>query len=364
MGKRLEKFISKYGVEEGNKKYEEFLKKLRTNTKENYIEKFGEELGNKKWSERYSNRNKHNLKNYIEKFGDQGEEKFEEYHQKMAKRNTLEGYIERLGEKKGKEKYEEFCKLSRRSLNAMIEHFGNEEGKKRYEQHKKNTKKGMIGKTHLCNTNHLQNYVDKYGKELGEQKWKERYEKSSKSNTLEGYINRFGQEDGLKKWNEHKNKLSFAVSLDGFISRYGKDEGEKRYQKMIQDRICNEHYSERSQKLFNEIMNKLEIQKNECRFGNDELMIFDKKTNKSYLYDFCYKNKIIEFNGTWYHCDPKIYNENYIHPMNGVAKDIWEKDKIKNKIAKLKGYDVLVIWEKEFENDFEKIVNKCIKFLQ
>ena len=41
-------------------------------------------------------------------------------------------------------------------------------------------------------------------------------------------------------------------------------------------------------------------------------------------YDFCWKNKIVEINGDFWHCNPKIYDKNYYNKMiNMTAEDKW-----------------------------------------
>ena len=121
-----------------------------------------------------------------------------------------------------------------------------------------------------------------------------------------------------------------------------------------------------SQKLFWLIYNKLskELQA-ECYFAelNSE---FVKYYNKYYLYDFVlsHKKKCIEFNGNYYHMNPSIYEANDINKqMKKSASEIWKSDKTKNNALINDGFDVLVIWEKDFKDNQEETINKSIKFL-
>lgn len=81
--------------------------------------------------------------------------------------------------------------------------------------------------------------------------------------------------------------------------------------------------------------------------------------------DFLYKNKIIEFYGDYWHANPDNYgkDDNTYLCGKGLVKDIHEKDK--NRIEEIKelGYEVLIIWEKEFLGNRESVINKCINFL-
>lgn len=83
-----------------------------------------------------------------------------------------------------------------------------------------------------------------------------------------------------------------------------------------------------------------------------------------YAFDFVYNNKIIEFNGDYWHANPKIYDKTFINKTNGyTAKEIWKRDKDKIKYAKNHGYDVYTVWESDFKNDYELVIKKCMDFL-
>jgi G:T-mismatch repair DNA endonuclease (very short patch repair protein) len=72
-------------------------------------------------------------------------------------------------------------------------------------------------------------------------------------------------------------------------------------------------------------------------------------------------NLIIEYNGDYWHCNPKKYKPNYFHQVkNKTAKELWEYDKNKIDLIKEKGYYLEVIWESELKED-ESIINKIIK---
>jgi hypothetical protein len=99
-------------------------------------------------------------------------------------------------------------------------------------------------------------------------------------------------------------------------------------------------------------------------------------TKYSILYDSpiytdgkCYKadilikelNLIIEFNGTYWHCDPRFYNKDYLHKRkNKTAEEIWDIDKKRNENLKNLGYDVKVIWEFDFMENKQKILKELI----
>ena len=62
-------------------------------------------------------------------------------------------------------------------------------------------------------------------------------------------------------------------------------------------------------------------------------------------------NLVIEYNGDYWHCNPKKYNENYIHPhKKKIASKIWEEDSIRIDNMRNMGYTLVVIWESEFDS--------------
>lgn len=88
---------------------------------------------------------------------------------------------------------------------------------------------------------------------------------------------------------------------------------------------------------------------------------------RSYIYDIKHNNKIIEFNGDYWHANPNTKNwknESKLHSQRKkTAKEIWEYDKNKIQVATNNGYDILVIWEADYKKDKEKAIKECINFL-
>jgi G:T-mismatch repair DNA endonuclease (very short patch repair protein) len=75
-------------------------------------------------------------------------------------------------------------------------------------------------------------------------------------------------------------------------------------------------------------------------------------------------NLIIEFNGDYWHCNPKKYDKDYLHPhKNKTAKEIWEEDKLRIDNIKSYGYNLIVIWESDFEKPsfVKNIITEYVK---
>lgn len=74
-----------------------------------------------------------------------------------------------------------------------------------------------------------------------------------------------------------------------------------------------------------------------------------------YIYDFFLPkyNLIIEYNGDYWHANPKIYQSGSIIKVQKLGEvivdTIWERDKIKKELAEQQGYKIIYIWEKDYQ---------------
>ena len=266
------------------------------------------------------------LQGFIDRHGEEeGKRKYEEYVKKQKYSCTLEYFVEKYGEE-GEKRFNEYNQSRAITLDNMIKKYGKDEGIKRFNEYKEKQKYAGCS---------LEYFVEKYGEE-GEQKYKE--VNKSKALTLENMIKRYGEEEGREKYlcaiNNHKT-FSSKMADDLFLKVYEKDKG----------------------KIYTNIVNK-------------EYGIINEETKQYYKYDYTNidKQKIIEFNGNIFHGNPKMYNENdcpnpFVKDL--TAKEMWKKDKEKiETVKKYRGFDVLVIWEDELNEDYEKTLRKCFDFLE
>jgi len=167
-------------------------------------------------------------------------------------------------------------------------------------------------------------------------------------------------------------------SKDICIEKYGKERGLKIWQDR-QDR-WQETLNSKSDKEKARI-NRLKLTKgitvsaaekkiiNEVEKTYKDLIIIPQFTlsvnnKKQYVYDIACKNKIIEYNGDFWHCNPKKYSADYINPRTKlIASEKWKLDEQKIKFAEDQGYEVLVVWESDFKRNKEEVLEKCIQFL-
>lgn len=67
---------------------------------------------------------------------------------------------------------------------------------------------------------------------------------------------------------------------------------------------------------------------------------------EKYMYDFKIGNVILEVNGTYWHADPRVYSPKDMNKTMGMTSaQIWERDAKKRRIAVLKGFKFVTIWE-------------------
>ena len=119
--------------------------------------------------------------------------------------------------------------------------------------------------------------------------------------------------------------------------------------------IFTSNFSTVSQNMFWELYKLLDdTYKKDCYFStlNEEVKVPIEEQHSpynkfNYSMDFIYKNKNIEFDG------------DYWHSLSWVQ----EKDVLRDKYLKGKGYEILRIQEKDYRYNKQETLNKCIKFL-
>lgn len=317
----------------------------------------------------------------IARFGEtEGLRRFKEIFNNVKQGSSKEGYIKKFGLDEGLKKYKEA--RASVSLEIMQKRYGEKLGKKKWDDYLKAWKNG----------NSLNGYIRKYGKIDGELKWKNRQEKDWHS--LDYFVHKYGEQKGKEIFYSRMNKMWYKSSEEYFIKGYGNDRGKKLFKKLkdnisleskidkygetvgtemhinfisnLKQRAIDLNYvshfknvnwfSKISQKLFWIIIELTNLDLSDVYFGelNGEWFIYDKAKKNISKYDFKYKNKIIEFNGDYWHRNPKFYS---------IDETIKERDTYKNELAKRNNFEVLVIWEDEFINKEEETINKCINFL-
>jgi very-short-patch-repair endonuclease len=84
---------------------------------------------------------------------------------------------------------------------------------------------------------------------------------------------------------------------------------------------------------------------------------FLRLNDKIFFYDLVFRDLklIVEYQGVAWH--PKSLDDNFRVPHKdmGTAQQVWEKDRLKERIAIENGFKVLYIWSDNVENDLNKV---------
>lgn len=92
------------------------------------------------------------------------------------------------------------------------------------------------------------------------------------------------------------------------------------------------------------------------------------ENNKYYVDILLEDYVIIECYGDYWHCNPIKFSEEYFHSkIKKYAKEIWEKDKVREERLKEKGFKIVVLWEKNWSDDkdfFNTIKDKINEILK
>lgn len=195
----------------------------------------------------------------------------------------------------------------------------------------------------------IEYWVDKgYTKDEAKIKVKE----SQSTFTLEKCISKYGEERGTEVFHERQTKWSNKV--------------ESKYKNGDFTRFCKHNWSKTEETFIKELVKVLSLNDDEyySAINGKQFCRNFKEVGKTLAYDFVYKKKIIEFNGDYWHCNPSIYEAEYFNKsLQCTAKEKWEFDKWKNSLIESYGYEVIVIWESEWNENPKQIIDLCIKFI-
>jgi|694.fasta_scaffold05385_17 hypothetical protein len=297
---------------------------------------------------------------------------------------TKNKFINKFGEIEGPKKWEEYLVNSKTpwGLGLCINKFGEIEGPKKWGERLNKKIKTMSERKKIKpyrNGRTLVEYQNRYGVELGFKYWDERNKRQSYVNSKEYYVSLYGEIEGPKKWEEFTKSMD-KTSLKSFKGRHGDEVGEKLYEKhitrikytstidyykekygdelgalkyhnlLLRKLVSFNGYSKISQQLFWSIYEKFNGDVSDMYFAelNDEYVIYThEEWSRVIKLDFKFGNKIIEFDGDYWHSKPEQI----------------EKDKLRNEFLLSKGYELLRIKEGEFRKTPLLITEKCLKFI-
>ena len=180
---------------------------------------------------------------------------------------------------------------------------------------------------------------------------------SSRAVTLKNCIDRHGEDEGLRVWNSYTERQKFTCSLEYFQEQYGIDKGTVKFYDWRKKWAHSDgrNVSKKETLLVEELQKQFPAIQRAISISKD----------RKYNFDCGVGNKLIDFQGTFWHMDPRIYTENSFNSKTGkTAKEHWYKDREKYALAKSLGYDVYYVWELDWDADQTKIIEDVIKWLR
>ena len=273
---------------------------------------------------------------------------------------TLEKCIAKYGESEGLRIWNDIKHRIGQTLPNLIQKYGIEEGTKRYEKRCQR----------LRGKRTIEYFVKWYGEEEGKKRHKEYHDKYIGFQTLEWFINKYGEQKGREAYDETcKNK---ALTLANFIRKYGEELGRQKHEEYCRERFNKFSQSNVAMELFNQLMENDDVKSHKIWFDGHpkEFGKYLHEIGRYVFFDFFDETtgRIIEFNGDYWHANPLVYESDSIIHMPAkttkLAKDIWQWDEARNKAIESEyGYKVLVIWQKDWLENPDEVLQGCLKFL-
>ena len=162
--------------------------------------------------------------------------------------------------------------------------------------------------------------------------------------TLEKCIEKYGPEDGYKRWKDRQDKWQKTLN----------DKSPEEKARINRSKVYKHGSTSKKEKKFLDSIISDESYHN----------VYINETGS--IVDLKYGNKIIEFYGDYWHCnprDPRFPDDFYNKNLHMTAKEKREFDN--NRISKLKdlGYEIKIIWEMDYDSNPDKTILECKEFI-
>ena len=187
-----------------------------------------------------------------------------------------------------------------------------------------------------------------------EEEAKEKVKERQQTFTLEKCIQKYGEIEGRKRFAERQKKWQNTLqSKDDYIE-------------VVIKRCSQSYYSNISQELFDKLYKLLQDNNINCDVYYHNLNHewgFGIKKHGGVLYDFVIPELkyAIEFNGNRFHPNKeKLSKEefkNWTNPWGVTAKEQYKHDMFKNNAIIKKGFILDIVWEDEYLEKKDKILN-------
>ena len=241
---------------------------------------------------------------------------------------------------------DDLAKKTAITLENLTKKYGEQEALIRWESYKNKQ----------AHTNSFEYKQEKYG-------WtRDDFDSYNKSRavTIENLRERHGLEMAEEIYKNYIAAQAYTCTEEYFVNEYGEDEGKRKYYNFIKKRTLsfwvnsNQRSNKQSSRLEEQVYD--ELKKN---LTDDlEPQIIVPNSNKApFDYGSHHHKKVIEFYGTYWHGDVRIYDPNTKHPTNKkYLYEIHEHDAKKRNAAIEMGYKVYVIWELDWKTNKDDVI--------
>lgn len=197
----------------------------------------------------------------------------------------------------------------------------------------------------------------------------ENYAPEDRDNTLVYYTSRGMSEEEAR---EAQSERQRTFTLEKCIERHGEEKG-------------REIHAERQVKWMESLdakteEEKLEINRKKAWSNGSKSLVENKLRNellelgfdvsgnipicKNITVDIAYGEHIIEFYGDFWHMNPLIYKPDYTNAITKLtATEKWDRDAKRETAIRELGYELKVVWEKDYIKNKEQTVRECVEFL-
>lgn len=263
---------------------------------------------------------------------------------------TLNNFKAKYGDEEGAARWESYC--AKQAYSNSYEYKKEKYGWSKEEFEQYNSDRAVT----------LGNYIERHGEQLGLQKWKEYCDKQAYTNTKEYFIKKYGIECGTRRYIEYNKQKGTANSPEVIAKKLGITLNEA-VEVVLARSNMNKIFGSNLEREFTEMLEKGIGKLDHTTFSNPYGK-WSSLLGTYVVYDIKHKDCVIEFNGDYWHCNPKLYESTDRIKGNRTANDVWERDHKKIQTAIDFGYNVLVVWESEFLKNKEGTIERVIKWMQ
>ena len=259
------------------------------------------------------------------------------------------------------------------TLANMIARYGEEEGTKRFDSYRarqaetntREYKKSVHGWTdeqfdayNKSRAVTIENMIARYGEEEGTKRFQEYCERQAYAGvTVEYYIEKLGEELGrIEYGNMIKSKL---LTLSNFKRKYGDIEGELRFSLLAEKKKL---HSDVASELFSSLDESCDGIYDYAPKGEEYMFVHMEHV---FLLDFCDQKskKVIEFYGDFWHMNPAVYQSDTLR-SDLLAHEVWGRDMGRVNILATNGFQVHIVWERDYRNNKQAVIQECLDFLR